>query len=117
VYSPSVHIPTTVEDMTNEYRTGRCTVMERDKDEPVSKWHCIHTDMPLRAPSFRVWSEFGYFCAATSWRHPGARFFKCIRYVMRSEYNGSLRLGARALEIFGAPCGHQSDVSPQPIGQ
>jgi hypothetical protein len=86
------------------------------RNAPVTKWRFIHTDMPLRAPSFHIWIEFGYFCAATSWRHPSAHFFKCIRYVMRSQYNGSLRLAARALEIFGAPCGHQSDVSPQPIG-
>jgi hypothetical protein len=50
--------------------------------------------MPLRAPSFHIWIEFGYFCAATSWRHPSAHFFKRIRYVMGSDNNGSLRLAA-----------------------
>jgi hypothetical protein len=103
--------------MTNEYRIAGARPCNAIRNAPVTKWRFIHTDMPLRAPSFHIWIEFGYFCAATSWRHPSAHFFKCIRYVMGSDNNGSLRLAARALEIFDAPRGQQSGVSPQPIGQ
>jgi hypothetical protein len=61
--------------------------------------------------------EFDDFCAVTIWRHAGAYFFESIRYVLRSDNDGSLRWTACAPEILGSPPRHQSDVGPQPIGQ
>ena len=39
----------------------------------------------LGAPRIQIWIEFDYFRAGTSWRHPGAHFFKSSRFVLRGN--------------------------------